>query len=131
MQLELLARGPAGLREPIAPPEELPVAKSSAATPRRLKVGHRELIKIDLVEARLAEPGAPEAERLDALADEVAASVGNHLARLAPRTLALVFGDHGFLLGPHADGTSAARQGGSTPEEALVPAFAYLVGSVH
>jgi len=42
-----------------------------------------------------------------------------------------VFGDHGFVLGPHADGTGAARQGGSTPEEALVPAFAYLVGSVH
>jgi hypothetical protein len=57
--------------------------------------------------------------------------VGNHLARLAPRTLALVFGDHGFLLGPHADGTGAARQGGPTPEEALVPALAYLVGSVH
>jgi len=131
VQLELLARGPAGLREPLAPSEELPVAKSSAATPRRLKVGHRELIKIDLVEARLAEPGAPEAERLDALADEVAAAVASHLARLAPRTLALVFGDHGFVLGPHADGTGAARQGGSTPEEALVPAFAYLVGSVH
>jgi hypothetical protein len=133
VQLELLARGPAGLREPISVGDaELRVARErSAATPRRLKVGHRELIKLDIVEARLAEPGPPEAERLDAIADETAEALAGHLGRLAPRTLAMVFGDHGFLLDRHADGTAAARQGGASPEEVLVPALAYLVGSVH
>jgi len=43
----------------------------------------------------------------------------------------MAFGDHGFLLDRLDNGTTKARSGGATPEEVLVPAFAWLVGGVH
>jgi hypothetical protein len=79
----------------------------------------------------LSEPGASEAERLDRLADETATALSEHLIKQAPRTLVMAFGDHGFLLDRLDGGTSKARSGGATPEEVLVPAFAWLVGGVH
>jgi hypothetical protein len=132
-QLELIGRGPEGLREPLGQPEtELPVARGrSAATLRRVKTGHRELLKLDLVEARLSEPGPSEAERLDRLADETAAVLSDHLVKQQPRTLVMAFGDHGFLLDRLDCGTAKAKSGGATPDEVLVPAFAWLVGGVH
>jgi hypothetical protein len=132
-QLELIGRGPEGLKEPASEPEsEVPVARGrSAATLRRVKAGHRELLKLDLVEARLSEPGPSEAERLDHLADETAAAISDHLVKQMPRTLVMAFGDHGFLLDRLDNGTTKARSGGATPEEVLVPAFAWLVGGVH
>jgi hypothetical protein len=45
----------------------------------------------------------------------------------APRTLLLVTGDHGFTI----DRGGSARQGGASPEEVLVGAFALLVGETH
>ncbi len=133
VQLELLGRGPEGLKEPIHGIEsELPVTRGrSAASLRRMKVGHRELMKLDLVESRLVDAGGPLAERLDDIADEVAGIIANHFLRLPPRTLVMVFGDHGFVLDPLDGGTTAAHQGGASPEEVLVPAFAWLVGAVH
>ncbi len=132
-QLELLGRGPDALREWTgAVDSEVPVARGrNAATPRRVKVGHRELLKLDIVEARLSEPGADEASRLDALADETADALAAYIGRLPSRTLVMVFGDHGFLLDPMDGGTAAARHGGTRPEEVLVPAFAWLIGGVH
>ncbi len=132
-QLELLGRGPDALREWTgAVDSEVPVARGrNAATPRRVKVGHRELLKLDIVEARLSEPGIDEASRLDALADETADALAAYIGRLPSRTLAMVFGDHGFLLDPMDGGTAAARHGGTRPEEVLVPAFAWLIGGVH
>jgi hypothetical protein len=132
-QLELLGRGPEALREWTGNVEsEIPVARGrSAATPRRIKVGHRELMKLDLVEARLSEPGADEASRLDALADETADALANYIGRLPARTLVMVFGDHGFMLDALDGGTGPARQGGTRPEEVLVPAFAWLIGGLH
>ena len=52
---------------------------------------------------------------------------------LAPRTLLLIFGDHGFrmLNGPDTHTTAPATQGGASPEEVLVPAYAWLVDGVH
>ena len=85
---------------------------------------------LDLVEASLLEPGAPEATRLDALALEVAGCVRDVMETLPHRTLLFVFGDHGFVLAPQGSGTSALRQGGAHPEEVLVPGFAWLVGGV-
>jgi hypothetical protein len=101
-----------------------------ARTPRRIKAGHRELLKLDLVEARLSEPGEREAARLDTLGAELTDVVAELCEKLPPRTLLFVFGDHGFCLEPQADGTGALRQGGARPEEVLVPAFAWLVGGV-
>ncbi|HWA75594.1 MAG TPA: hypothetical protein VG937_24835, partial [Polyangiaceae bacterium] len=99
-QLELIGRGPEGLREPLGEPEsEIPVARGRAAsTLRRVKTGHRELLKLDVVEARLGETGPGEAERLDQLADEAATAISEHLVKQMPRTLVMAFGDHGFLL---------------------------------
>ena len=132
-QLELLGRGPEGLREPLgAPDSDPPVARGRGASViRRVKAGHRELFKLDLVEARLNEPGPAAEERLSDLAGEISNVLAEHFLRLPPRTLVMVFGDHGFLLDAHDSGTSAARQGGASPEEVLVPAMAWLVGAVH
>jgi hypothetical protein len=132
MQLELIGRGADGLKELRGAPEsEIPVARGRMArTPRRIKAGHRELLKLDLVEARLAEPGEREAARLDAIGAELTDVVAELCEKLPPRTLLFVFGDHGFCLEPQADGTGALRQGGARPEEVLVPAFAWLVGGV-
>ncbi len=133
IQLGLLGRGPAALREPLRSAEtEVVVAHGrNASTIRRIKVGQREVLKLDLVEDRLSEPGPPVPERLAALAEEVAAALANHLLNLPRRTLVMLFGDHGFQLEPLGGGTSSSRHGGASPEEVLVPAFAWLVGSVH
>jgi hypothetical protein len=131
-QLELIGRGPQGLADFSGPPEsEVPVARGRMARlARRIKAGHRELLKLDLVEATLSEPGAPEAERLDTLARDVTACIVDVVATMPPRTLLFVFGDHGFVLDEQGSGTGAARHGGARPEEVLVPAFAWLVGGV-
>ncbi|HEU5074960.1 MAG TPA: hypothetical protein VFU02_12310, partial [Polyangiaceae bacterium] len=132
-QLDLIGKGSSGLREPIVPPETAAVVArgKNAATPRRIKSGQRELIKLDVIEAAIAEPGKAEAVRLDELADGVAEAMAEYLSKLPPRTLVMMFGDHGFLLDPVVGGTSAGRSGGASPEEVLVPAFAWLVGNVH
>ncbi len=133
VQLALIGRGPDGLREIDTAPEiEAPVGRGrNATTLRRVKTGHRELLKLDAIESRLDEPGPPLLERLDELAEEAAEPLAQHLLRLPPRTLVLIFGDHGFVFDPMDGGTSCGRQGGATPEEVLVPAFAWLVGNVH
>lgn len=133
VQLELLGRGPEALKTWTGDvSSEIPVARgNNARTLRRVKVGHRDLLKLDLVEARLMEPGDHEAARLDDLADELAEVLSAQLARLPARTLAIVFGDHGFKLDAMDSGTTSAKSGGASPEEVLVPAFAWLVGGVH
>lgn len=133
VQLELLGRGPEALKTWTGEvSSEVPVARGqNARSPRRVKVGHRDLLKLDLVEARLAEPGDHEAARLDDLADELSEVLSAHLARLPARTLAIVFGDHGFRLDAMDSGSTSAKSGGASPEEVLVPAFAWLVGGVH
>ncbi|WP_438033360.1 hypothetical protein [Sorangium sp. So ce204] len=134
-QISLLARGPDGLRETMPPSEAEPaIARGRAvATLRRERVGSRELMKLDLVEARLRAAGPPFAERIEAIAEEVADVIARFMASLPPRTLLLVFGDHGFRMTPMGDGsaTGPASQGGGSPEEVLVPAQAWLVGGVH
>jgi hypothetical protein len=132
-QLELIGRGAAGLREFTGEiSEDLVVARGRKASMiRRLKTGHREVLKLDIVEARLAEPGGAAPEGFDAMADEVAERIAAHFEGLQPRTLVMVFGDHGFTLEPGADGPRTARSGGASPDEVLVPAFAWLVGAVH
>jgi hypothetical protein len=133
VQLELIGRGAQGLREiSDGTPSEVPVARGRTATTlRRVRAGQREVSKLDLVESALSVPGAPLAERFDCLADETAEALANHILKLTPRTLVLVFGDHGFRLEPMNGGTSAGRSGGASPDEVLVPAFAWLVGAVH
>jgi hypothetical protein len=133
VQLELLGRGAAALPEFTGNVEsEVPVARGRmASTLRRVKSGHRELLKLDIVESSLGEPGSATVERLETLADDTARALGSYLKRQAPRTLVMVFGDHGFALEQVEGGLTRARHGGASPEEVLVPAFAWLVGGVH
>ena len=132
-QLELIARGPDGLKdfEPPADSSAFVAHGRAASTLRRVKAGNREVLKLDLVEARLNEPGMGSPDRLDALADEVSQTLSSALVKLAPRTLAVVFGDHGFWIDPKAGSSATVRHGGASPDEILVPAFAWLVGATH
>jgi hypothetical protein len=133
-QLELIARGPDGLAASHPQSErDVPVLPTrSSGTPRRMRVGSRDMVKLDLAAARLRDSGPGAAERLDALADDVAASLVQHAKSLAPRTLMFVFGDHGFRLDPVEHGaTGPAVYGGATPDEVLVPAFAWLLSALH
>ncbi|HTJ82783.1 MAG TPA: hypothetical protein VL400_13770 [Polyangiaceae bacterium] len=133
-QLHLLARGAEGLKDPQGPPPSQPdVSRGRAvATFRRERLGSREILKLDVVEARLRTQGASYDERLDAIAEEVSDLLVKLFDSLPPRTLAYVFGDHGFVL-PHGSNgwpTGAAAQGGATPEEVLVGGHAWLIDAV-
>jgi hypothetical protein len=133
-QLELLGRGPDGLKEPPALDESPAlVARGRAAlTPRRVRTGALEILKLDVVEDMLRQPGLPVLDRLDQIADATADAIAAHIEKLPERTMVVVFGDHGFTLDPHAAGTTEeVKQGGATPEEVLVPAFAWLTGATH
>ncbi|HYQ03047.1 MAG TPA: hypothetical protein VER96_30450 [Polyangiaceae bacterium] len=134
VQLELIGRGAEALREFTGQVEsEVPVARGRmASTLRRIKAGHRELLKLDIVESRVCEPAfGNETDRLDDLADDTASALGAYMKRLPSRTLVMIFGDHGFVLDSLGGGTTRARHGGASPEEVLVPAYAWLVGGVH
>jgi hypothetical protein len=63
----------------------------------------------------------------------VTSVLARYLESLPPRTLLFIFGDHGFRLPRTPDGrsTGPATQGGASPEEVLVPAYAWLSGGVH
>lgn len=133
-QLRLLASGARGLRDPGPDSDREPVVQrgKSVTTLRRVRIGQRDLVKLDVVEARLREAGPGFDERMSAIADEVSGVVVRFAESLSPRTLLFVFGDHGFAMdadGP--DTTGPARQGGASPEEVLVGGQAWLVGDVH
>ena len=64
---------------------------------------------------------------LPEIAEAAAEAVARYVETLAPRTLLFAFGDHGFTI----DKSGVACQGGASPEEVLVGAFALLVGEVH
>lgn len=132
-QLSLLAYGPDALTQArgLVDHEDTVWSGRSATILRRVRVGSRDLLKLDVVEARLQDSGPPLASRLDGIADEIATAVSAHAKSLAPRTLLFLFGDHGFRLHETGDGTGPGLSGGAAPEEVLVPAFTWLVGDVH
>jgi hypothetical protein len=134
-QMALIARGPEGLRDgPTDVEPEPEIARGRAiSTIRRERVGSREVLKLDCVEARLRTAGPAYDERLDSIAEETAPVIARFLEGLPPRTLLFIFGDHGFRLAAAQDGrtTGPAAQGGASPEEILVPGYAWLSGGVH
>ena len=134
VQMRLLARGAAGLKDPEPQSERDPIIQrdGSVTTMRRVRIGHRDLVKLDVVEARLREAGRGYHARLSALAEEVSDVIASYTESLPPKTLLFIFGDHGFTMpieGPNA--TGPAEQGGATPEEVLVGGWAWLVGDAH
>lgn len=134
-QLETLARGMDALRAPAAEDGSESLRGRSAELVRRLRVGSRELYKLDVVPSMLGalpDPtiGKSSEHVIAALADvgmSVADAVLRHVETLAPRTLLLVLGDHGFMV----DRKGRITHGGASPEEVLVPCLAYLVGELH
>lgn len=131
-QLETLARGLEALRAPATldpdgsgHPE--PPRGRTAEYVRRMRVGPREIHKLDVIEARLQAAGVHAMSELPAAVEAAAEAISRHADTCPARTLLLVTGDHGFTI----DRAGAARQGGTSPEEVLVGAFALLVGDVH
>lgn len=130
VQMRLLSMGPRGLREGDPTSDRDPVIhrEGSVTTLRRVRIGQRDLVKLDVVEARLRETGPGFDARMDRLAGEVGEIVTELVGQLPSRTLLYVFGDHGFqlpVLDPQA--TGPAEQGGASPEEVLVPGHAWLI----
>jgi|CZKU01.1.fsa_nt_gi hypothetical protein len=127
-QLETIARGVDALRSPgeIDADAEPPRGRTAEYV-RRLRVGPREVHKLDVIEARLQGARGNVWRALPEIAEATAEAIARHAETLAPNTLLFVFGDHGFTI----DKTGTARQGGPSPEEVLVGAFAFLVGDVH
>jgi hypothetical protein len=127
-QLETIARGVEALRAPAAleGEPELPRGRTAEYV-RRMRVGPRELSKLDLLEARVHTARGRVLQELPDIADDTAEAIARHVETLSARTLLFVFGDHGFTI----DRSGIARQGGASPEEVLVGAFALLVGDIH
>lgn len=127
-QLEMIARGVDALRAPLElDPDTEPARGRTAEHIRRLRAGSRELHKLDLVEARVSGARGGVLCALPEIAESAAEIIARHAQTLAAHTLLLVFGDHGFTI----DRAGSAKQGGASPEEVLVGAFALLVGDVH
>jgi hypothetical protein len=134
-QLETLARGMDALRAPSPDEASESLRGLRAETVRRLRVGSRELYKLDVIPLMLdalADPAcrtssAHVIEALEGIASTVADALLRHVATLPPRTLLLVLGDHGFCV----DKKGRITDGGATPEEVLVPCLAYLVADLH
>jgi hypothetical protein len=127
-QLETIARGIEALRTPESLElDPQPPRGHTAEHVRRMRVGPRELHKLDLLESRLQASRGDVPRELPEIAEATAEAVARHVETLAPRTLLFVFGDHGFTI----DKRGVAHQGGASPEEVLVGAFALLLGDVH
>ncbi len=131
-QLETLARGKIALSSPAEDLSEIDSLRGRAADEaRRMRIGSRELRKLDLVLARLltwqhaGERGV--LEIMPTVAKQAAAAILRAAAELPPRALLLVTGDHGFTF----DAEGHLVSGGASPEEVLVPAFACLVDELH
>ncbi|MGH7295424.1 MAG: hypothetical protein ACRELB_10850, partial [Polyangiaceae bacterium] len=107
-------------------PDPEPPRGRTAEYVRRMRVGPREIHKLDVVQARVAASRDVLAE-LEDIAEIAAEAIARHAETCSPRTLLLVTGDHGFGV----DRGGSARQGGASPEEVLVGAFALLLGDVH
>jgi hypothetical protein len=127
-QLATIAQGVSALQAEADEEREDGVVRGrTAQTIRRLKTGSRDVYRLDLCDVRVREAGERVLPLLPSIADDVAATVARHAGTLTPRTLLFVFGDHGFTL----EADSQPSSGGSSPEEVLVPAFAFLMGEAH
>jgi hypothetical protein len=129
-QLETIGRGVDALRAP-GPLDDMPEVEAlrgrTADYVRRLRVGPRELHKLDVVQARLQGLHGGVLAALPGIADDAAHAIVRHVETLPPRTLLLVFGDHGFTV----DKRGMVTHGGASPEEVLCCAFGLLVGEVN
>jgi hypothetical protein len=120
-QLETFARGLDALRAPAHEEPAESLRGRAAEVVRRLRVGSREVYKLDLI------PSLLDSTPLDEIAQATAEAIARHISTLTPRTLLFIVGDHGFGI----DRRGEIQTGGASPEEVLVPAFTWLVGELH
>ncbi|MBX3202335.1 MAG: hypothetical protein KF894_29675 [Labilithrix sp.] len=125
-QIETFARGLDALRAPAREEPAESLRGRAAEVVRRLRVGSRELYKLDLIPSML-DGTADVVGSLESIATATAEALARHIATLPPRTLLFVVGDHGFSV----DRRGELRTGGASPEEVLVPAFSWLIGELH
>jgi hypothetical protein len=124
-QIECLARGLDALRGPSSEREDVHANRTSSMV-RRIRVGSRDLYKLDLVESTLGEAGNEAVHMMVDLVEDTARAIAKHAHTQAPKTLLLVLGDHGFRFE-----RGAAEHGGASPEEVIVSAHAFLMGDLH
>jgi hypothetical protein len=133
LQLALFAQGPEALRAPVSrsPTQEDRdndgLRGRAASILRRVRVGHRDIFRLDVVEASLAEAGSNARSASRTLPRSVATVLARHTGQLSVRTLLVLFGAHGYTL----RATGECSFGGATPEEVLNGAFAFVLGPVH
>ena len=125
-QLESLARGVESLRNAYEDRDVEPMRGRTADTVRRVRIGSRDLYKLDVVETTLAAAGHDAIFVMDDLVEETARAIAKHARTQNARTMLFVLGDHGFRL----EG-GAAHHGGASPEEVIVSAHAFLLGDLH
>lgn len=92
-----------------------------------VRLGTRELFRLDQIAGDLTQPGEVESLRLQRLANTLAESIVPWMLEQPPETLVVVFGDHGFYWEATPQGTSSAQCGGALPEQVLVSASAWLL----
>jgi hypothetical protein len=134
VQLDALVRGADALKAKLVPERETAIVRGrSLDVLRRTRLGHRDVLKLDLIEGKIRDQGPTEAERIDELASLLAPILARAISSAQQRSLVVIAGDHGFTFGDlDADKpTTPARQGGATPEEVFVPFLAWLVSGVH
>ena len=122
-QLETIARGREALRTPSTQNEDLALAARGAHGLRKLRIGGREIFKLDTIETALETDTRCTTEHFLELADAVAETIAAHAAHIRAKTLLYILGDRGFTL----DANGRARTGGATPEEVIVKAYAFLL----
>ncbi len=104
-------------------------ASPGTGTPgvENVRLGTRELFRLDQIAGDLTQPGEAESLRLQRLANTLADSIVPWMLEQPPETLVVVFGDHGFYWQATPQGTSSAQCGGALPEQVLVSASAWLM----
>ena len=126
VELETIARGVEALRAPAELDADVEPRARIAEYVRRLRVGPREIHKLDLVEARVA---AARGQVLRALPD-IAEATAEESSRGTRRRCHLTRSSSSSAITGSRSSTEsgAALQGGASPEEVLVGGFAVLVG---
>jgi hypothetical protein len=125
-QLETIARGPEALRSPATHADDSTLGSQAGGGLRKIRVGGRELYRLDTIALALQSDAAHAVGSFDNLAENVADTIAQHALALRGRTLLYVMGDRGFSI----DAAGRAKCGGSTPEEVIVPAFAFVVDAL-